>query len=778
MASENTDMQDSPEPMPSNSGSSGSPDGGVARNMVDDPAVDHVGYADHTDHMEYTDDVDSSPAIHTDELDPQQVTEITGKPSKQHRPLRWQVYVIAFLAVDIIAVGLLQWSVWTVEPLRGFGEFISKMWTSGEYQFLLNLLILGMLYFVLVMLINRFWVATPVFLSIVGFCAVAERFKVVARYETIKPSDLSFMKSDAGNMLSFVPAGAEKILLQAGVFFLAMIVICYSMAKRDGRRKLFDCKQKDRRSLCITARIILVLCPSLFLGLFTAGLATTGSWANSFAQSLGDSPKLWDSVWDAQSNGTLIGFERFINPKVMDEPEGYSKQKMKEIARKYADAANEINEDRATNLDDSTVIMVLSESFSDPNRVPGLSLNKDPMPNVRSIKQQTTSGLMLSAGYGGGTANMEFMAMTGLSMANFDASLSSPYQQLIPKLDWTPTFNQLWYNGKTSQAFHPYESSMYSRAENYRKFKFKHFWTLNQPDVIAHQDKIDSSPYVKDSDAYQSLLEKIDTSKSQFLSVLTMQNHMNYDNWYSNNEFKATSTTGDPLGIEETTQINTYAKGLEYTDQSTKAFLDQLNNIDKPITVIFYGDHLPGIYASASSDANNSVALHETDYFIWSNKASQSHGTKLPADSTNMTSPNYFMAQAAEHMNAKVSPYLAFLTKMHEKVPALEPPVVNKIQGWSRIPEGQALYLDKNGKRFDISKADEQTQELLEDYKLIQYDITAGEQYLKDTQFMNLPQDDGDGKATIEELPEPGTKNAGQMPEPELGRGDERSDRE
>ncbi|MBY8968637.1 hypothetical protein KHP57_23395, partial [Algiphilus sp. NNCM1] len=49
--------------------------------------------------------------------------------------------------------------------------------------------------------------------------------------------------------------------------------------------------------------------------------------------------------------------------------------------------------------------------------------------------------------------------------------------------------------------------------------------------------------------------------------------------------------------------------------------------IDKPITVVFYGDHLPGIYSSASEDDNNSLALHLTDYFIWSNKASSSQGT-------------------------------------------------------------------------------------------------------------------------------------------------------
>ncbi|RSX50310.1 LTA synthase family protein [Bifidobacterium callimiconis] len=681
--------------------------------------------------------------------------------TRHMKPFGWRFYLISFLMVDVVAVGLLQWSVWTVEPLRGFGGFISKMWTSNDYQFLLNMLILAVAYLILVVLINRFWIASAVFLSIVGFCAVADRFKVMVRYETIKPSDLSFLKSDAGSMVGFIPTGSSRVFMDAAIFFLAMVVICYSLHQRDGRRKFIDLHSRVKNT---AARLLFIVCPGLFLGLFTAGLATTGSWSYNFAQALGDSPKLWDSVTDAQANGTLIGFQRFVNPKVMDEPANYSEKTMAKIAKRYSQAADEINQTRESNLEDSTVIMVLSESFSDPTRVPGLALNKDPMPNIREIKTQTTSGLMLSAGYGGGTANMEFMALTGLSMANFDASLSSPYQQLIPKLSWTPTFNQLWNDGKDSQAFHPYESSMYSRSSNYKKFKFKHFWTLNEPDVIAHQSKIDSSPYVQDSDAYQSLLEKIDTSKSQFLSVLTMQNHMSYDNWYTNNEFQATSTTDEPLGLDETTQIQTYAKGVEYTDQATKAFLDQLDNIDKPITVIFYGDHLPGAYASASDNTDNSVALHETDYFIWSNKASGSHGTKLPDSTTAFTSPNYFMAQTAEHMNAKVSPYLAFLTRLHDKVPALEPPVVNKIQSWSRIPDGQALYLDKEGNRIDITQADKATQQLLEDYKLIQYDITAGKGYLKDLDFMELPKTEALEEAEEAAKLPMGTKNAGEVP--------------
>ena len=212
-----------------------------------------------------------------------------------------------------------------------------------------------------------------------------------------------------------------------------------------------------------------------------------------------------------------------------------------------------------------------------------------------------------------------------------------------------------------------------------------------------------------------------------------MQNHMPYYAYYPDNNIEISPAEGFLLKDKEQEAIRNYSKGIEYTDQFMRDFLNELDPLDKPVTVVFYGDHLPGIYQTASDDPDNSVALHETDYFIWSNKASGVDNAQAAQTATNSayTSPNFFTAQLAEHLNAKVSPYIAFLTALHAKVPAMEPPVVNKIQGWSRIPDGQALYLDNEGNYLDVSQADAQTKQLLEDYKFVQYDFTAGKNYLK-----------------------------------------------
>lgn len=669
-----------------------------------------------------------------------EANEVT--PQHPHKPFPGWVYGVLFVIFDIIVVTALEVGVSSSStrvqlssPTVGFG-FVSKMWTDGNFVFVLNVILVALLYLMLLMLFNRFWTASIVILAVGIIVAAIEHFKVEIRYEAILPADLGFLGSNTGNMLTFIPAGAHVTILVALGAFAVLLALILVLRHFDGRKGRMI--RTDNLSLNLTSRLILLLLPILVFALYCIHVSTTDSLANKFSRALGDTPSMWDSVYDAQRNGPLVAFTRQLNPKIMDKPSNYSEKTMKKVAARYQKEAETINASRTNNLTDSTVVYVLSESFSDPSRVPGLKTNKDSMPNIRKIKAGTTSGLMLSSGYGGGTANLEYMGLSGLSMANFESSLSSPYQQLVPSQHWTPTINQLWGAPVNSLGYHPYESSMYSRATNYKKFGFSHFYTLTGPDVIKYQDKIDESPYVSDKSSYDSALEGIKSGKTnKFIQIITMQNHMPYHEWYENNDYTAESTTGTPLGDDEQQSIETYQKGVEITDQATQEFLNELDALDKPVTVVFYGDHLPGIYSSASEDDNNSLALHLTDYFIWSNKASSSQGNK--ASDAAYSSPNFFVAQAADHMNAKVSPYLAFLTEMHSKIAAMEPPVVNKIQGWDRIPEGQNTYLDQNGNPMSTDDFDKETKQLLADYKLIQYDITAGKNYLKDTDFMTLP---------------------------------------
>ena len=154
---------------------------------------------------------------------------------------------------------------------------------------------------------------------------------------------------------------------------------------------------------------------------------------------------------------------------------------------------------------------------------------------------------------------------------------------------------------------------------------------------------------------------------------------------------------------------------MSLTDQATIDFLNQLNAMSKPITVIFYGDHLPSSYQTAAEDKNNTLALHQTDYFI-------------------------------EHMNAKVSPYLAFLTQARTDIPSFERLVLG---AGGFTTDTSTTYLDRNGNTVKRKNLSKQAKNTLNDYELIQYDMTAGKGYLTGTDFFKMKQTTGSHSTNV-----------------------------
>ena len=125
----------------------------------------------------------------------------------------------------------------------------------------------------------------------------------------------------------------------------------------------------------------------------------------------------YNQLSGARINGPLIQFMNNVDVKVMDQPAGYSRARMEQIVNKYQKQAGRINNHRQNELSQQTVIFNLSESFSDPNRVPGVKLKSNPIPAIKELQKNNTGGVMISSGYGGGTANMEYMTLTGYSIS-------------------------------------------------------------------------------------------------------------------------------------------------------------------------------------------------------------------------------------------------------------------------------------------------------------------------------------------------------------------------
>ncbi|GGE27966.1 LTA synthase family protein [Streptococcus himalayensis] len=380
--------------------------------------------------------------------------------------------------------------------------------------------------------------------------------------------------------------------------------------------------------------------------------------------------------------------------KVMETPVRYSKSAIDEIVQKYKTHSNELNRSRINSISDQTVIYVLSESLSNPKHIPQITASTEVLPNIEEIKSKTTSGMMKSDGYGGGTANMEFQTLTGLPKYNFTSFVSILYTEVVPRFSIFPTISDQFLSNNRI-VLHFAHANNYSRNIIYKRLDFDKQIFLKNGNVKIEPPSI-LGAHPSDQSTYDELIRQLDVNESQFFSVMTMQNHAP---WYFDTP-ENLIVTGEGFTNSENSSLTSYSRLLYQTDQATKKFLDDLSKVNKKITVVFYGDHLPGLYPKSAFEKNPD-SQYLTDYFIWSN-------FDTPKLDYPLVNSSDFTALTLEQTNSKVSPYYALLTEVLHKA-----------------------SVDKN-------ELDDEGRAIAEDLKLVQYDLVAGKGYLP-KEFFEIP---------------------------------------
>ncbi|KJW11737.1 hypothetical protein VC81_12735 [Levilactobacillus spicheri] len=435
---------------------------------------------------------------------------------------------------------------------------------------------------------------------------------------------------------------------------------------------------------------------------------------------MGNDPKYYDELEAVASNGPYLNFVNNLNVKIMEKPTGYSRKNILKIEKRYKQLSKNINMNRKVN--NQSVVFILSESFSNPQNVPGVSLNKNPISYTKSLIKNSVGGNMISDGYGGGTANMEYEALTGLTLGNFSATLPTPYTQLVmhQKRSNVFTINNLF---PESVAIHPYSGSLYDRDRVFKKMKFGQFHYLNHQYPQKYLGKIGSNPYVSDKSAYKYLIHELGKNNhTQFIQLSTMQNHMPFNkNYYSSDRFKPVGN----FSKSESQEIGNYANGIKYTDMANKYLITRLKKMKKNVTLVFYGDHLPAIYTHVNMNKHG-VKMHETPYFIWSNHSKLNKSISYKA----LVGTYGFSSEVMQATGSKVSPYYAMLQRVNEKLPIIGSKIANTTAD-PNLPDGGMNLINTRTYKLMTTKGLNKVQKkLLKDYQMVQYDLTAGKHYI------------------------------------------------
>lgn len=402
--------------------------------------------------------------------------------------------------------------------------------------------------------------------------------------------------------------------------------------------------------------------------------------------------------------GFVAGFLYNLNVEPMKEPVGYSKAAVEKITAKYQKEAQKASSQAS---EAPNIVFVMSESFSDMKALQGITVEGDPLADYRMIADKTYSGQMLSQNYGGGTANIEFEALTGFSMEPYNAQLTTPYTMLVPKKKSFPSVVELLkQQGYDATAIHPYNTSMYKRKDVYQVFGFDQFW---DEEHFKHPVYLGNNPFIPDKAAYAAIQKKLKNADApQFMHLVTMQTHMPYEGKYDTLDY--------PVDGSGKNALENYAQDVANASTALKDFINGLSNVKRRTLVVFWGDHLPGIYSNAIQKENPLHTLHLTPFLMYDSAGKLS----AAADHEAVLSPVYFAPELFKQSGLPLNGFYQLLMDLHTELPAFE----------------KQLYYE-NGQWEKEMKLSENAEAIYKEYCMIQYDVSAGKQYAIQTDFFD-----------------------------------------
>lgn len=627
-----------------------------------------------------------------------QVFEKTQAWAKKHQRtlLTWLYFLaVSYLSFFIVTDGMKVTQLNNVNVLTFLQ--VDRMFVPW-----LTAIVLFAAYELFAFLTTRYWVALALpTLADLGL-AVADKIKIGLRGEPVYPIELREV-INAQSLLGMLNA---KLVIAIVVVLLLLVALVVFLELKHPVR-LPNWRQ---RLVFALIGAVLWMTPLKFSDPTSPIYYLNQAFNNRVSRS--------DPVSDLQFNGPLLMLLDYSSVRMMDKPVDYSASAVKQVIARSEQDADKINQTRLHQQKDETLIFNLSESFADPKEFPKAHFGKhtpDPMAFIRQLSKTTTSGKMMSAGYGGGTANMEYESLTGLNMG-FLAGQITPYQQVVPNY---ASYPNIGLNFNHAAAIHPFYGQYYGRKKAYQIFKFDKFAYLGSQDKIYDQKKLGSNYYLSDQTLYDNARRQLAGQKQgQFINLISMQNHLPYNSWYKPNPYQGNVSLDEPVNNAD--YFPTFAQGVHYTDSAVKDFVAYLDTLQRPVIFLFYGDHYPAII-DKSELKKYPLKLHETPYFIYANKYARAHGAKSKLAAAGYVNTSDLMAMALEQANAKVSPYQALLTKVHEQLPAI---TINYYGG-----KGFDLVDKKTGRLVKEESLTKKQRHLLHDLLIVQYDLTQGKGY-------------------------------------------------
>lgn len=479
---------------------------------------------------------------------------------------------------------------------------------------LLNILPVLLLLLLLFFLTRRLFFSVSCTGVVLVFFAIADRMKVSMRQEPLLPTDLTLVKEVMAILKTF-PVYQLVLIGLMLLLFVGLLVLSFIKSKG------IPLSPAPR-----LVGIVLVL---------ACAFGANHFWYADKALYEGyptvDNP--YFQVNQYNTRGMIYSFLHQFNITQMKTPEGYNASYFAELEdTDWAAPDSALGEGTQY----PHIIMIMGEAFSDLSENEHLDFTnyRDPLENFKEIcaEEDTISGHIVVANFGGGTSNTEYDVLTGCATRYLDSSLPS-YNFIHSDFDGMP--RQLAKLGYETLSIHPGYAWFYNRQNVYPDLGFETCYFLEDSFDLATQGY---GGYINEEATMDKIIETLDTHMKEkdtplFSFTVTIQNHGPYEKKYGT--LPANFSTDIPLDETQTDLLTQYFQGITDADEQIGRLKAYAEHSDEPIVLVYFGDHLPGFSngmeffdlldypIDANGTAEEQLAVYETPYFIWQNDSAK-----------------------------------------------------------------------------------------------------------------------------------------------------------
>lgn len=302
----------------------------------------------------------------------------------------------------------------------------------------------------------------------------------------------------------------------------------------------------------------------------------------------------------------------------ISQPNDYNEDTIQRISNN-----GELTESTADTDVMPNVLFVQLESFFDTSEYEALQTSMDPLPNLREMFEEYSSGYFKVPSVGAGTANTEFEVLTGMNLRYFGPG-EYPYKTVLKNQTAESAATAFAEFGYGTHAIHNNGGNFYSRAKVFNNIGFDTFTSKEFMNIR----QLTENGWAKDDILLTHIADALDSTEQQdFVFTISVQGHGNYP------ETKLIENPRITVSGMETEEKNNaweyYVNQVYEMDQFAGNLVKMMEERGEPTVIVFYGDHLPTMGLEAKD--LKSRYLYNTNYVIWDNLGLEKQDRNIPA---------------------------------------------------------------------------------------------------------------------------------------------------